>query len=200
MPRTVIRLPRRLWWAAFLRSGRPSLARVEATYRALLADAPPAAAAHPMLTWHLRQSIGPVLAFYLTVLEDTNDREYARAEAERSMVGQMKPVVILYATANRVGVPFSLVRVFTRVLLPRLFPAPGFAVDWRADTRNELAFDIHGCFYLRVLSHYGAPELTGVFCHGDRILFDQLARTVRFDRSSTLAYGADRCDFAFHRN
>lgn len=69
MPHTATHLPRRLWWAAFLGSRRLSLARAEATYRAVLADAPSAAAEHPMLTWHLRQSMGSVLAFYLTTLQ-----------------------------------------------------------------------------------------------------------------------------------
>jgi hypothetical protein len=206
---STIQLPRRLWWRIFLRSRkhfgapgdpygrRPSVAAVEATYRDLMTDPPSVAGTQPMLAWHLRESIAPILALYLVVLQESGDRAYARAAAERAMVAQMAPVLAVYGAADRIGVPFRLVRLSTRWLLPRVFPAPGFAVTWRSDSADELAFDIHGCFYLRALTHYGAPELTGVFCLGDEILFRKLPHSIRFARTGTLALGSSHCDFSF---
>lgn len=124
------------------------------------------------------------------------DAEYRALIAQQPPgIEQNRPVLRVVGVLDRLGVPFTRLRRSTRWLVPRAFPPAGFAVGWEQDDDGGLRFEVTACFYLRVLRHYGAPELTGVFCYGDQLVFDRMPRAVRFTRTGTLATGAPRCDF-----
>lgn len=150
------------------------------------------------LSWHLRQSIGPLLAAYLVLREETGDAVGAQRAAQELMTEQMAPLLVIARVIDRLRLPYAGLRRFTVATLPKAFPAPGFAVTWRENTADTMAFDIHQCFYLATLRHYGAPELTHIFCFGDTVFFDQLS-AVGFSRSGTLAEGRPLCDFHLER-
>lgn len=195
-------LPRRGWWRSALKrrfgdAGPRLLGRIEVTYRDLLMDRPSFAAERSVLAWHVRMSIAPILAVYLVLLDETGDRIAARRHAEALMTEQLAPVLAAYGWLDRLGLPFAVVRAANRLLVPVGFPAPGFDIHWQENSPERLTFTVHRCFYLRVLLHYGAPELTGVFCRGDEIIYEKMARSVAFSRTGTLADGAPHCDFAF---
>ncbi|GAA4988060.1 L-2-amino-thiazoline-4-carboxylic acid hydrolase [Pseudonocardia tropica] len=192
------RLPRRRWWRRALtaRHGDAGtrLARaVDDEYRRILAARPDP----PDRTsrFHVRQSITPALAAYQVLSGELGDPARARAEVQDLVAAQMRPVLGAVALLDRLGPGFAAVRRLNRRLVPRLFPAPGFAVTWRRDDEWGLAFDFTGCLYLDVLRHHGAAELTPVFCHGDRLAYAAMPRSVRFERTGTMAGGASCCDF-----
>lgn len=197
-------LPRRRWWRRSLarrfgaNDGLRRLERIEVTYRDLLDDPPPGVAHSSTLTWHLRQSIGPLLAAYLVLREETGDAAGAQRHAQDLMTEQMTPILGIARIVDRLRLPYAALRRLTVAMLPRSFPAPGFAVRWRKNTRDTMAFDIHRCFYLATLRHYGAPELTRIFCFGDTVFFNELG-AVEFSRAGTLAEGRPLCDFRLER-
>lgn len=160
----------------------------------VLDDRPDRVDADPVLRFHFRQSIAPALAAYRVLLREDPDGAHARVQD--LVAAQMAPALTAVGLLDRLGPSFGSLRSLTRRLVPRLFPASGFTVTWRRDDDEMLRFDITGCFYLRVLTHYGAPELTAVFCHGDRLLYGRMPRTLRFTRTATMADGATHCDFA----
>ncbi|NHA68577.1 L-2-amino-thiazoline-4-carboxylic acid hydrolase [Phycicoccus flavus] len=171
---------------------------VESEYRVVLADRPPWAQESSALRFHLEQSVAPALAVYRVLQRHGVPPEPARAEVGRLVEAQMAPVLGVVGALDRLRLPFAALRALNRRLVPRMFPAAGFTIDWVRDDPDSLAFDFSACFYLRVLRHYGAGELTGVFCHGDELAYARMPRTLRFTRTGTMAGGAPRCDFVLH--
>ena len=66
------------------------------------------------------------------------------------------------------------------------------------DSAQRVRFDMTRCYYLDTLATLGIPELTGLYCHGDEVVYGGLDH-LRFVRAGTLAQGCDRCDFCFER-
>ena len=54
------------------------------------------------------------------------------------------------------------------------------------------------CFFLKVLSAYGAPELTAHFCKLDDLLFGNIPG-ISWERTQTLGRGDECCNFRFCR-
>jgi hypothetical protein len=67
------------------------------------------------------------------------------------------------------------------------------------DSEECLAFSNHHCIYLDVLSAYGAPELTALYCKLDDLMFQALPPTIVWRHSRTLARGDDECEFRWCR-
>jgi hypothetical protein len=157
----------------------------------------------PPLRDHLENGILPALALYQTLLELGGDRSSALAEALAEVEALFRAVYGRYskglALFGRLPNAFGLLRRLT----PRemeAFPHPaGWEVEWLEDSDECLAFDMHRCFYLNVLTAYGAPELTPLFCLADDLLYESLSPTIRWLRTGTLARGDDRCDFRWCR-
>ena len=199
-PISRVRLPRRRWWrralAARYGADSPKLVRaISVEYATLIADQPPWVEENRALHFHVRQAIIPNLAAYRVLSREHADPVAARSEVLHLMAAQLRPVLRVVSVLDLLAVPFGRVRRATRWLVQHAFPAAGFTIGWPPDDDDALQFDVTACVYLRVLRHYGAPELTAVFCHGDQLVYDQMPRTVRFTRTGTLATGAPRCDF-----
>lgn len=197
-------LPRRRWWRHTLDARRPGRGRelaraLDEEYRSLLAHRPVGTDDDRAVRFHLRQSILPALAAYRVLARETGrdgpDAEVL-AEVTELVAAQMRPILTVAGLLDRSGLPFAVTRRLLRRGVRALFAAPAFEITWHRDDAQALRFDVTGCFYLRVLRHYDAAELTPVFCRGDELAFGRMPRTLRFDRTGTLAQGAPRCDFS----
>ena len=93
---------------------------------------------------------------------------------------------------------FPVLRRSGRRMMRRDFSPPAFGVRWAEDSAQRMRFDMTRCYYLDTLTTLGIPELTGLYCHGDEVMYGGLGH-LRFVRSGTLAQGCDRCDFCFER-
>jgi hypothetical protein len=80
-------------------------------------------------------------------------------------------------------------------LLARAFPPEGWEKEIVTDSNQAFAFDMHSCFYLDVLTAYGAPELTPIYCRMDELLYKELPPMITWERAKTLGRGDDCCDF-----
>jgi hypothetical protein len=70
---------------------------------------------------------------------------------------------------------------------------------WIENSAELVAFDIHRCFYLDVLTAYDAPELTPLYCHLDDLLVENVSPYMRWARTQTLGRGGVCCDFRYRR-
>lgn len=119
---------------------------------------------------------------------------------------------LLAALAHQTGISIGPIRLMKRFVpgmlhyplvrrvIPRqmrLFPSSGWQIEWVENSRRRVAFNIRRCFYLDVLTRYGAPELTPAFCDLDNIPGEMLKPNVVFERKSTLGRGAACCDFCY---
>ncbi|MGE5138987.1 MAG: L-2-amino-thiazoline-4-carboxylic acid hydrolase [Rudaea sp.] len=173
-------------------------ARVQARYQDLYAHRP-----HfyqPALRRHLESSILPGLALYQALREGSEDQDAIMAEIDRVFAAwvdrsfQRRQVKLL----ERLPAPFSILRFGNRLALKMNFPAEGWNIEWIEDNDRCVAYDIHECFYLNVLTAYGAQELTAHFCRSDDLLYGNLPG-ISWERTKTLGRGDDRCNFRFSR-
>ncbi len=151
----------------------------------------------PALRHHLANILAG-LALYQTLREENDDREAVMAEIDRILAawversGQHKLMRIM----GRLSDPFAMLRIGNRVVLKKSYPPEGWTVEWVEDSDRCIAYDIRECFYLNMLTAYGAPELTAHFCRGDDVQFGNIPG-VAWERTKTLGRGDDRCNFRF---
>lgn len=173
-------------------------ARVQARYDELYAHRPHFH--HPALRQHLEEGTLPALAFYQTLREENDDQEAALAEMDRILAalversGRRKLVQII----GRLPDPFAVLRIANRWAMKRVYPPEGWRFEWVEDSDQCIAYDARECFYLNMLTAYGAPELLAHLCVADDLLFGDLPG-IAWERTKTLGRGDDRCDFRFCR-
>ena len=122
------------------------------------------------------------------------------AEIDRILVasveqsGRRKLVQIM----GRLPDPFSILRIANRWAMKRVYPPEGWRFEWVEDSDQCIAYDARECFYVNILTAYGAPELLPHLCAIDDMLFGDLPG-VSWERTKTLGRGDDRCNFRFCR-
>ena len=173
-------------------------ARVQARYDELYAHRPYFSL--PALRHHLESSILPGLALYQTLREEHDDQEAALAEMDRIFAAWVEhsPKRRLLRLMEHLPDPFNILRISNRWILKTSYPPQGWRTEWVEDSEDCIAYDISDCFYVNVLTAYGAPELTAHFCRGDDLLFGNLLG-ISWERTKTLARGDDCCNFRFCR-
>lgn len=177
--------------------GHDLMERVEARYAALYA-----ARTHydqPALMQHLEDNILPGLALYQSLREDGHHQEAALKTVERLFAVSMRSRRNQLARLGSLPFFFTLLRLTVRRIMAHSFPAAGWKVSWLHEGRGVVGFDLHSCFYLDVLTGYGAPELTPVFCRLDDLMYEGLWPGVRWQRTGTLGRGDACCDFRFYK-
>ena len=90
---------------------------------------------------------------------------------------------------------FALFRRMARTTLKYIFPPEGWETEMVEDNNRAYAFNMVSCFYLDVVTAYGAPELTPVYCRMDELLYERLPPTIRWQRTRILGKGDDCCNF-----
>jgi hypothetical protein len=173
-------------------------ARVQARYDELYTHRPHFH--HPALQQHLEKGILPGLALYQTLQEEGVDQETALAEIDRIIkallerLGRRKLMQLVGSLPD----PFSVLRIANLWAMKWIYPPEGWRFEWVEESDQRIAYDARGCFYVNVLTAYGAPELTSHFCKVDDLLFDDFPG-VSWGRTKILSQGDDRCDFRFCR-
>lgn len=150
---------------------------------------------HLALRIHLEKLILPGLALYQVLLDEHGDQESALEEVQAlfgEAFGQFIPGLALL---DHLPGGFGLFRWATRRLIKYGFPPEGWQMEWAQDDGEGLAYNVHGCIYLDVLTSYGAPELTPLYCWADDLLFESLPEWISWRRTKTLGRGGDCCDF-----
>jgi hypothetical protein len=173
-------------------------ARVQARYDELYAHRP--RFHHPALCQHLEEGTLPALALYQTLREEGDDQEAALAEIDRILTavversGRRRLVQVM----GRLPDPFAILRIANRWAMKRVYPPEGWRFEWVEDSNQCIAYDARECFYVNVLTAYGAPELTAHLCAADDLLFGDLPG-ISWGRTKTLGQGDDLCNFRFCR-
>ncbi|NOY97744.1 MAG: L-2-amino-thiazoline-4-carboxylic acid hydrolase [Chloroflexi bacterium] len=154
---------------------------------------------HKALEKHFGENILPVLALYLT-LKERDDLSADALELTRKVAEEVYAVARKrMAFLGRLPFFYWLIQKLAPGKMKRNFPAEGWEIEWLEVSREQVAFNMHSCFYLDALTRYGAPELTPVFCGLDDLIYDGVSPHLRWQRSTTLGRGGERCDFRFIR-
>ncbi len=169
-------------------------ARAQTRYEALYNERPHFT--HPALRWHLEQNILPGLALYQVLSKESSDRDAVLSETGSLLAlgSTSRALAKLVQMRKYLPLPFAIFRQILRVSL-LAFPHQGWEIDHVEQSKTSFAFTIHRCFYLDVLTAYGAPELTAVYCRLDDLAYAAMSPYIRWERTKTLGRGDDCCDF-----
>ncbi len=196
------RLPARAVWQHTLERETGSLAaaltigKVQARYHALLRDRP--YFDHPALRRHLERSILPGLALYLVLKEETGDEALAKARTGLLLDEEARQRYAAIRHFSSLPFFFPLFRFGTKQMMTIEFPSAGWETEWVRDDADAIAFNMKSCFYLKVLTAYGVPELVPIFCHTDEAGMEGIPSLV-FERSNTIGRGGAVCDFCYRK-
>jgi hypothetical protein len=173
-------------------------ARVQARFMVLYQQRP--RFAHRALRLHLEHNLLPGLALYQVLREAHGGSDSALAEwDELAGAAGSSPAQRSVRLLNYLPSSFALFRAVTRALMKAAFPADGWTYTWVEDSDRRIAFNIERCFYLTVLTYYGAPELTAHFCGLDDRVAEALPPWIEWARTTTLARGGAACDFCWQQ-
>jgi hypothetical protein len=155
----------------------------------------------PALRQHLEEGVLPALALYQTLREEGDDQEAVLAEIDRIITAMTERSGRrrLVKAMGHLPDPFAILRIANRWAMKRVYPPEGWRFEWVEDSDQCIAYDARECFYVNVLTFYGAPELTAHLCTVDDLLFGDLPG-ISWERTQTLARGDDRCNFRFCRS
>ncbi|HEX9133697.1 MAG TPA: L-2-amino-thiazoline-4-carboxylic acid hydrolase [Ktedonobacteraceae bacterium] len=171
-------------------------ARAQARYEALYNERP--RFTHPALRWHLEQNILPGLALYQVLSKENIDRDAVLSETGSLLAIGSRALTKFVNMYRYLPLPFLIMRQIFRASL-LAFPQQGWDIDQIEQSERSFAFTIHRCFYLDVLTAYGAPELTAMYCRLDDLLYAAWSPSIRWERTKTLGRGDDCCDFRWSR-
>ncbi len=153
---------------------------------------------HPALRWHLEQKILPGLALYQVLSKENSDQDAVLAEVGSLLEIGLRAFSRFVNLYTYLPLPFAVMRqIFKAWLLA--FPGQGWDIEEVENSKTSFAFNIHRCFYLDVLTAYGAPELTALYCRLDDLLYAAWSPSIRWERTKTLGRGDDCCDFRYSR-
>ena len=172
-------------------------ARVQARYDELYANRP--RFDQRALRVHLEHNILPGLALYQVLREENNDREAALAETERLFEAAFGRLGGLMSLIGHLPQPFAAFRRGAHLIIRLGFPPQGWETEIVEDSDRCFAYNVYRCFYLDVLTAYGAPELTALYCKMDDLVYESLPSSITWERAKTLGRGDDYCDFRWCR-
>lgn len=152
------------------------------------------------LQTHVDELIIPILALYQGLIEKTGDAERSLVEVHELMTrvvsGKSQKIIPLLQYFSD---PFSMMRRAVRLVNKTVFPASGWDIEYIQDDTEAIAFNIHKCLFMNIFTAYGVPELTKVLCQFDDDIAELFPPQILWQRRSTLARGAELCDFRYLR-
>lgn len=172
--------------------------RIQTRYAELRAHGP--RFDQPALREHLLTGILPGLALYQVLREEHETQLAALAEVETLFAAAYVGQSALFPLVKRLPASFAIFRAASKWVLRRSFPSAGWGMTLVEDTPECIAFDVRDrCLYRDVLTAFGAPELTAVFCKMDDLVYARLAPQIVFTRAKTLGRGDECCNFRYCR-
>ena len=204
--RRVARFPRPMphlrGWQAALAGTRGTVpaallaARIQEHYDALYAGRP--RFRQRALRAHLAGFLLPGLALYRALCDEGAGPQAALDEVDRLFAASLQRPAVRAAVGllERLPDPFAVLRTGNRLAMRWVFPSAGWSTEWLEDGEQAVAYNIHACFYNRMLSAYGAPELAASFCRLDDLLYGSLPG-IAWQRTQTIGRGDRCCDFRF---
>jgi len=154
-----------------------------------------------ILRWHEKHYLLPGLALYQVLLEEySGDAQAAMLDVEEVVrLTILDQTRLLFSPLKLPRKPFPLFRSGFRLIM-NLFPQPGWTFDHLENSSQRVAFNATQCYYFKVLTQLGYPEITRVYCRADDAMAENFPSTIRYERNTTIGKGGDLCDFYYYRN
>ncbi len=173
-------------------------ARVQARYEMLYKERP--RFTHPALRWHMKYNILPGLALYQVLSKESSDQDAVLSETGSLLAigSTARALNTLVKMHMYLPLPFAIFQQILKVSL-LAYPRQGWDIEQVEQSNRSFAFNISRCFYLDILTAYGASELTPLYCRLDDLAYAALSPSIRWERTKTLGRSDDCCDFRWSR-
>ncbi|MBA4383828.1 MAG: hypothetical protein C0410_03765 [Anaerolinea sp.] len=149
-----------------------------------------------VLKHHLVQGILPGLAYYQILREDGKSQESALEKIDKTFEVIFAGSIRTFQKIGKIPFFYPILRGYIKTAMKE-YPADGWEMDWQQVDGDAIRFKMNTCFYFNTLSAYGAPELTASYCRVDDLIYGNMSSQVLWQRTQTIARGAEFCDFCF---
>lgn len=145
---------------------------------------------------HLLHNIFPVIGIFDALLSDGYSREEAAELSDEIFSAYMEKSAESIRKLCRIPGMYKIIPWIFGTMAFKLFsPQAGFAADLHQAGKGRSKFDMTACPYYETCKNLGYTELAPIFCHSDDICYGNMHPKLIWNRTKTMARGADLCDF-----
>ena len=148
--------------------------------------------------FHTENKILPAAAIYLTLKEDIGQPEAYRIMEEGTFKTADAAAKKLAALVRLPGMRSLFVKAWDPLTRKMFGENSGFKNVFYPKKKGEYRIDVVSCPYFRYFSELGCPELTKISCGADDHVYGNLPG-LKFERTTTLGRGGERCDFCIRK-
>ena len=149
----------------------------------------------PAVNIHVTSNMLPALALYRALLDAGDSQEEALGVVDTILEAETRRLVRIVRLVKYFPEPFKVFGFLQRWVARIGFPPEGWDIRYLQDDNQRVAYNIRRCVYVDVLTRFGAPELAPLFCKSDDRMFASMPESIRWQRTGTMANGAEYCDF-----
>ena len=145
---------------------------------------------------HTRERIYPAIACFDALLSEGVERKKAAdfiVDYYKWRSGKLAPFI---QKAFKIPGLYRIVPKFFMGMTEKSFgPKAGFASKDHFVSKDEVRLNMTRCPYFDKCKQYGCTEIVRGFCDADDICYGHMHPKLSWDRTKTIGYGYDICDF-----
>ena len=145
---------------------------------------------------HTRERIYPAIACFDALLSEGVERKKAAdfiVDYYKWRSGKLAPFI---KKAFKIPGLYRIVPKFFMDMTEKSFgPKAGFASKDHFVSKDEVRLNMIRCPYFDKCKQYGCTEIVRGFCDADDICYGHMHPKLSWDRTKTIGYGYDVCDF-----
>ena len=145
---------------------------------------------------HTRERIYPAIACFDALLSEGVERKKAAdfiVDYYKWRSGKLAPFI---KKAFKIPGLYRIVPKFFMGMTEKSFgPKAGFASKDHFVSKDEVRLNMTRCPYFEKCKQYGCTEIVRGFCDADDICYGHMHPKLSWDRTKTIGYGYDVCDF-----
>ena len=145
---------------------------------------------------HTRERIYPAIACFDALLSEGVERKKAAdfiVDYYKWRSGKLAPFI---QKAFKIPGLYRIVPKFFMGMTEKIFgPKAGFASKDHFVSKDEVRLNMTRCPYFEKCKQYGCTEIVRGFCDADDICYGHMHPKLSWDRTKTIGYGYDVCDF-----
>ncbi len=148
--------------------------------------------------FHTENKILPAAAIYLTLKESIGQDDAYRVMEGATFKTADAAAKKLSALLRLPGMQSLFVKMWDPLTRKMFGEKSGFQNVFYPKKKGEYRMDVVSCPYNRYFTELGCPELTKISCGADDHVYGDLPG-LKFDRTTTIGRGGERCDFCIRK-
>lgn len=150
------------------------------------------------LRFHTENKILPAAAIYMTLKECIGQSGAYRVMEDATFKTADAAAKKLSTLLRLPGMRSLFVKMWDPLTRKMFGEKSGFQNVFYPNKKGEYRMDVVSCPYFRYFSELGCPELTKISCGADDHVYGDLPG-LKFERTSTIGRGGERCDFCIRK-